>query len=219
MKTIRKEMQENQLVFNGFGAQTINDFLFRLGLHPFMPCFFICHSDHLFQKFLDGVCNLGDHYEETLSPKEVSVTCSNPFYFNESAHDAFMSTVDVFGRETVSVSIARYNELKQMGLFDPGSILFPDGSAQSEWSEQSILWLMFGVHSGVPGVTPLLQHEFEVPSPHPNYESIELPVYVLRAEGDTKLSCFTPFLAQPDPRWVGPAYVSDSKCFIILPVI
>lgn len=128
------QVKNNQLVFNGYGAQETSDMLSQAAIHPVMPSFFICQSDSLFTHFKENVI---DYQKSRLDlckhPRITSVSSFSPFRFNTSAHKFFLQRVLCSRRARVSVDVSTLAELHRRNLLNPNALLQDTGDADGEY--------------------------------------------------------------------------------------
>lgn len=121
-KPIATVMSHNNLVFNGFGEHTANDFCHYLAIHPLMPCKELCMDDALFARLRKRILDYNGIFHSDHYIRSVSGDCNddNPFTFHFNANLAYLTTyVLVYRKATATMKIDLYTEFLQSGLLDP----------------------------------------------------------------------------------------------------
>lgn len=128
-------IKNNQLVFNGYGAQETCDMLVSAAIHPCMPAYLICRSAHLFGILLQAVIQYdGSRHESVdskLSPKGrlPYISSKRPFRMNEDGHRRFLALVKCYRRKHVAVHQQELTTFHSKGLLNPDATIQDDGVA------------------------------------------------------------------------------------------
>jgi len=123
--SIYQDMRENICkAFNGFGHQTINDFLALNAIHPGTPSGFICTERELYSKLIKQIPEYFQRFKEKKYLQNTAPQCQhNPFAFNLEAHRKSMQDVFVFKRISVPVHFPLLKQYIKQGAFCPSHVL------------------------------------------------------------------------------------------------
>lgn len=150
------EVKNNQLVFNGYGAQETSDMLCIAVIHPVMPAYYICKNDNLFAHFQNNVINYQQMRLEWCKSRYLPpVSSSHPLHFNSSAHRFFLQHIVCSRRARVSVDDKLLYQLHKRNLLNPNAVLQDSGDAIGGFSIHLYCCSILIILSVIPCDSPL----------------------------------------------------------------
>ncbi|KAF5348274.1 hypothetical protein D9756_010448 [Leucocoprinus leucothites] len=167
------EIKDNQLVFNGYGAQETTDMLVEAFLHPLTPTRY-------------GRVGLINEKNSCLP----STSGSKPFRWNDDGHRLFLLGVSTFRRANIRVSKSYRDTVQQFGLDNPDATIMPNGLAKviPRPSIYRSGWL-----PRVPDVVRKACNRVTLPIYEISFPST--------AGGTKAVRSYTPFITQPGLDW------------------
>jgi hypothetical protein len=134
-KPIFLTVKDNQMIFNGYGAQETCDMLYEALMLPNTSTYDVCRLDDLWTRFEAAVFNYQQgRFDLIHSPQSITklsyVSGPKPFFFNGEAHKHYVQHITTYRRRVIRIHEDRWKEIEKLGLiqlFNDRAKMEPDG--------------------------------------------------------------------------------------------